>query len=606
MAEGATTIDHGERRQSLAGFLLRVAQLARPERGLFRLLFLLTVLGELAALPLPFLLAWLIGRLQTLTPRDIALFAGAVLALQAMQGLLGVLRVRLNRRFALTAANRLREHFFAHLLRIPYRHFLEQQSGGQANSYLNDIDDVDRSVTGLVDNGLRSLLTVLLFGGALLIWNPIIGAIVLTVFPVTLYAQRRIRDRVADSSRRKVDLREELVGVVDEAVGSAGVVKAFQLENGITRQVQALSGHYRDANVVLESYQSGLRSSAAVLLVATQFGFFIVAAWMVLIGDLPMDAFIGQIFLIGRLTAPMTTLFEYINQLGASQAALHRVDATFALQREGQERTSGASTVPGLEAGIGIEVEGLRFRYRDELPLIEDWNFSVPAGSTVAIVGPSGSGKTTFFQVLLGLFEDYQGSVRINGCELRQLRIEALRRCTGVVFQEHLLFNATVRENLLFVLDDEERDRCDDRRLWEVLELAHARDFVASTRDGLDSLIGVNGIRLSGGQRQRLALAQAILRNPPLLLLDEATSALDSISEQHITQALHELLSQRTSLVIAHRLSTVTNADRILVVDGGRIVEQGDHDELMAHGGIYRRLYDSQVEGFLNWEADDD
>jgi ABC-type multidrug transport system fused ATPase/permease subunit len=585
-------------------FVQELRTLVRPQARQQISLLVLVLLGEAAALPSAFLFAELIRRVQagSLVVTSALLLVAIILGLELVSGGLAIIRVRLNRSLSLLAANRLRGRLFRHLLRLPYRFYLERNAGGEASSYLSDVDDVDQAVSGLVESGLRSIVMILIFGAALVVWNPLVGLLALTLLPLTVVAQRQLYRRVGRSSRDKVDIRAGLMAHVAEAVQKILLVKAFSMEGQVGGRAADLSARFHDADVSLESYQSVMRSLSSVVFVFVQYAFFVVGGLLVVGGQLEVAAFLGQLVLVGRFVGPMNDLLQFINTLNRSEAALHRVRDLLALPTEAAPRLSPTVQLPPPgPRGVSLAVSNLRFGYLPGQRVIDDWSFVVEPGQVVAIVGPSGAGKTTLFHLLLGLYDDYAGDIVMNGVEVRQVPLAELREQCGPVFQEHVLFNASMRVNLLVGAGSPTGDAADtsDQKLWDALDLAHAGDFVRELPAGLDTAIGVNGVQLSGGQRQRVALARVMLRDPALLMLDEATSALDSFSEQAIQGALDGLFGTRTSLIVAHRLSTIAHADQIIVVENGRLVEAGSSDELIRADGVFRRLYDAQVAGFL-------
>ena len=513
-----------------------IAMLAKRRAGFINMSMLL-VISTLLLLAQPFLLNWILGQLggpftdqvrvsaETLI-QSIIIFVVCILLVQATQAVISYLSVRLSRTLALDAANSIRRRFFAHLLRLPYSHFLEHSSGGQANTWLNDVEDIDLSINGFFEQGLRSALMITVFAIVLTIWNPLIGALAITLMPLTVLAQRALRAKVRSSGRIKVDLRENMMGDLSEAVSNANVVKAFCLEDSIKGHLNSLSRRFADNDIYLETTQSALRSSAAIILVFTQYGFFIIGAIQVIQAGLPFNEFIAQYSMLVLLTGPMNEILDYSNKLNQSAASLHRVHELLALDPEGGSYTANVQHMPDRDRGVSVQIKDLHFAYTPSVPIFQGLDFEVQAGETVAIVGSSGSGKTTLFHLLLGFFESYNGSIQFNGVDSRNYDLESLRQQIGIVFQEQMLFNSSIRDNLLIGSDNPDLP---EAQLWAALEQAHAADFVREQSKGLDTIIGTNGVALSGGQRQRLSIARAIIRNPPLLLLDEATSALDSM-----------------------------------------------------------------------------
>jgi len=574
-------------------------ELAKPNNKTILYLFLMTAFEVILSLPSPILFAWLLERaLSDLQIYDIVIFSSCLLCLEFSSAGIRILRVKYNRSLAVETANRLRDRFFTHLLHLPYNWYLENRSGGQSSSYLSDIDHIDKAVVGVVDRGLRSLMQIVFTAITFLFWNPFVATMALVIVPLTVLLQRSLRSRVRDSSREKVDIREDMLSTLSEAVTHFQAVKAFVLERFISTKIKNLSTRYALTSERLETRQAILRSTSSVMLLGVQYSFFVFGAILVILKRLSLPSFLGQMVLLGRLTAPLNTLMDYGSELTRCRAALHRVKATLDLKRENEDDQNKIQLSPINRNGLSIKAKNLEFSFDSRLPLMKGWNFEIESGQTVAIVGASGSGKSTLINLILGLHKGYRGELKIEDVERTELSQASVRKQVAVVFQEQHLFNSSIRENLELAIDY----KPDDSMLWDALGKAHAMEFIRELPQGLDTKVGVDGVKLSGGQRQRLAIAQALLRDPLLLLLDEATSALDSFSEAHIQTALLELKHTRTCIIVAHRLSTVRNADQIFVVKDGGIVEKGNHQTLMSVAGVYARLCEAQVEGILNWD----
>ena len=300
--------------------------------------------------------------------------------------------------------------------------------------------------------------------------------------------------------------------------------------------------------------------------------------------------------LINRLYRPVESLLNIQVDFTRSLALFSRIFDYF--DREIAISTPEKTLTPDFE-GADIRFEHVRFGYDPEKVILKDIDFTVPAGKMYAIVGPSGSGKSTIINLIPRLYDVWDGRVFVDGVDVRDMDLTCLRRQIGVVTQDTYLFNGTIRDNLLYAKED-----ATDAEIEAACKAASIHDFILAQPDGYETVVGNRGLKLSGGEKQRLSIARVILKDPKVLILDEATSALDSISESAIQDALESLMKGRTSIVIAHRLSTILTADEILVLSGGIIAERGTHDDLLAQGGVYKELYETQFKIILDREAE--
>ncbi|MFY9485244.1 MAG: ABC transporter ATP-binding protein, partial [Bacillota bacterium] len=408
------------------------------------------------------------------------------------------------------------------------------------------------------------------------------------MIPTFILPTKRVGKARWDIARTTQEKLAELNQIIQETLGIAGavLVKIFTREDDQKERFYSAS-----EDVVKLQIREALVGRWFFMVVRTFSAIgpaliYFYGGYLVIRGELTVGTIVAFISLLTRLFGPVTSLFTMHVDVTRSLALFERVFEYLDLEPEVLDEP-GSVAVKELEGRI--EFEDVSFSYKPGIPVLKNVSFSVEPGQMVALVGPSGAGKTTITYLVPRLYDPDLGVVRIDGIDAKQISLRSLREQIGIVTQDTFLFNASLRENIMFGRKD-----ATEEDMIEACKAAQIHDFISSLENGYDTIVGERGIKLSGGEKQRVAIARAILRNPRIIILDEATSSLDSHSEALIKAALAPLLSNRTSLVIAHRLSTVLAADKILVVEDGRIVECGTHQELLAKEGLYRKLYDEQ------------
>jgi len=482
--------------------------------------------------------------------------------------------------------NALRNQVFNRLMALPSRYFDDNASGRLVSKLTFNVEQVAEATTDAVTITLREGLTIVGLLGYMLYTNWKLTLIFLAVGPliaaVVSYASKRFRK----ISQRIQGSMGDITHVASESITGYRVVRAFGGENYERHRFQEVSNKNLKQSLKMASTQA-ISIPVIQVLVAIAIAALV---WMMLAPEIRGGMTTGE--LVAFITAA-TTMAKPIRQVTSVHAKIQKGVAAaydvFETIDEPPEQDPGTYSPDRVEGRI--DFDQVCFRYRDQLDnVLEGISLNIPAGQSVALVGRSGSGKSTLVSLLPRFYEFTGGDIRIDGRSLRDFSLKALRAQIALVTQNVVLFNDTIAANIAYGA----LRNCSREDIREAAAKAHALEFIDRMPEGLDTMIGDNGVMLSGGQRQRLAIARALLKNAPILILDEATSALDTESERHIQDALEIVMQGRTTLVIAHRLSTIEKADRILVMDSGRIAESGRHEELLAAGGAYAQLHQMQ------------
>ena len=491
----------------------------------------------------------------------------------------------------------LRVRLYAYLQRLSLSFFERTSTGELMSRVTNDVNALEQFVTH--GSALTAVDLLRLVGAAIVLflldWR--LALLVLLPVPVLAVALRYFNTRVRPIYRRVRDRLGDINARLQDSLSGIRVIQAFGQEEREMERFAVESESYYQARVQGIRYWSTF--FPAMHFVAS-LGTVIVlgcGAVMVVRGELSLGTMIAFLSYITSLYQPINRLTEIDNVFQQAIAAGERI---FELLDVMPEIKDAPETIELPHIRGEVAFHNVSFRYSTGDEVLRDVTFRMAAGEMVALVGPSGAGKTSIANLLCRFYDPTQGRITVDGHDLCKVKLASLRKQVAVVLQDTFLFNTTVRENLLYGKPD-----ATDEELITAAKTAYAHDFIMALPDGYDTEIGERGVKLSGGQKQRLALARAILADPRILILDEATSSVDAEAEYLIQQALESVLKGRTSLVIAHRLSTIRDADKIIALEEGRIIEVGDHHELMRHGGLYSQLYRRQLELAATDEKDD-
>ncbi|WP_434672505.1 ABC transporter ATP-binding protein [Pseudomonas sp. R1-15] len=512
----------------------------------------------------------------------IGLMLLVTLALRCGALLFNVLQARLFASLAKDIVYRIRIRLIERLKRISLGEYESLGSGTVTTHLVTDLDTLDKFVGETLSRFLVAMLTLVGTAGILVWMHWKLALLILLFNPLVIYATVQLGKRVKHLKKLENDSTSRFTQALTETLDAIQEVRAGNRQGFFLGRLGTRAREVRDY-AVSSQWKTDASNRASGLLFQFGIDIFRAAAMLtVLFSDLSIGQMLAVFSYLWFMIGPVEQLLNLQYAYYAAGGALNRINELLARADEPQY-SGGVDPFKGRDT-VGIDIQGLSFGYGEE-KVLDQLNLSISPGEKVAIVGASGGGKSTLVQLLLGLYTPQSGSIRFGGATQEEIGLETIREHVAVVLQHPALFNDTVRANLSMG-----RERSDEA-CWRALAIAQLDETVRALPMGLESIVGRSGVRLSGGQRQRLAIARMVLADPRVVILDEATSALDAATEYNLHQALARFLSGRTTLIIAHRLSAVKQADRVLVFDGGQIAEDGDHLQLIAEGGLYARLY---------------
>ena len=601
--------DRSVARQKLGGETVRrVVGFAKPHRRLIGIFVALVVLDASLVVVSPLLAKRIVD--DGILKGDatlVALLALAMAGVAVVSAGLALFEGYLSSRIGEGLIYDLRTQVFAHVQRMSLAFFTRTQTGALVSRLNNDVIGAQRAFTSTLSSTVSNSISVVVVGVTMMALSWQVTVLCLLLFPLLLLASRWVGTKLAGLTREQMQGNADLGNNMTERfnVGGALLLKLFGRRDEEDQGFAEKAAYVRDLGVRIALITRVFSSSLMLIPALATALVYGVGGRLVIDGTLTLGTLLALATLLLRLLGPLQGLSNVRVDVMTALVSFERVFEVLDLPSMIQERP-GAAKLPATAASIEFDHVAFTYPRADEVslasletvarqesrehgPVLKDVTFTALPGQMVALVGPSGAGKTTITHLVARLYDVTAGSVRVGGYDVRDVTLESLEDAVGYVTQDAHMFHDTIRANLQYA-----RPSATDDQIWEALDAAQVRSLVASLPDGLDTVVGDRGYRLSGGERQRLAIARLLLKAPGVVVLDEATAHLDSESEVAVQRALDQALEGRTSLVIAHRLSTVRNADLILVVDDGRVVASGTHDQLLLDGGLYADLYRTQ------------
>lgn len=559
----------------------------KPYKFLFSIDFSCAVLAALLELTFPLFVNHVVDKLLPSGNWTLIVTAFLVmLAVYALNTFLHFVVTYWGHILGINIETDMRSELFAHLQKLSFRFFDNNKTGSLMTRISTDLFDIGELAHHGPEDVFIAVMTLLGAFGLMFYIHPQMAMLTFIMIPLLITLAVFCNKYMTRAARQMFSDVADFNARVEDNIGGIRVVQAFANEEFEKKLFAKNNERYRVTKILAYRIMGWGVSLSYMLMRSVSLFVMICGAWFIFQGNLSSGEFIGFLLLANVFVRPIEKINAVVEIYPKGLAGFRRYIELIDTEPEIADAPD-AVEITSVEGNI--EYRDVHFAYEDHAKVLSGIDLRIYPGETIAFVGPSGAGKTTLCSLLPRFYDVQQGSITIDGVDIRQMTLQSLRRQIGIVQQDVFLFSGTIRENIVYgKLDATEEE------IWEAVRRAHLLEFLQSQPDGLDTVIGDRGVRLSGGQKQRLAIARMFLKNPPILILDEATSALDTETELVIQRSLSELAQGRTTLVIAHRLATIKNADRIVVINEEGIVEEGSHQELLEYGGVYSRLHDAQ------------
>ena len=559
----------------------------KPYKGLFLLDFCCAIIAGLLELAFPIAVSTFID--QLLPGQDwplIVLACLGLLAIYAFNTALNYIVTYWGHMLGVNIETDMRRKLFAHIQKLDFRFFDNNKTGHLIGRMTNDLNDIGELAHHGPEDVFIAVMTLIGSFSLMAYINLELALLTFIIVPVMGWMIIYFGGRMTKTYRRLFDNIGNFNARIEDNVGGIRVVQSFANEAHEAKLFATDNQQFRQTKLMAYKLMAKSASVSYMMMRLITVFVMICGAWFFIQDKIEMGEFMAFLLLSNIFFRPIEKINAVIESYPKGIAGFKRYLEIIDTEPQITDAPD-AIEVPAVKGNIAYE--GVSFSYETGREILHGINLNIRAGETVAFVGPSGAGKTTLCSLLPRFYEASAGRITIDGIDIRDIKLSSLRKHIGIVQQDVFLFSGTIRENIAYGNLD-----ATDEQIWEAARRASLEEIIRSLPDGMDTVIGERGVKLSGGQKQRLSIARMFLKNPPILILDEATSALDTETEAQIQQSLAELSAGRTTLVIAHRLTTIKNADRIIVVDKDGIAEEGKHQELIAAGGIYSRLNEAQ------------